>query len=118
MKQMWKVTFAVVCALLLSGVVYGQKLPDGKGKAELIRGCTDCHSANLVVQKRRTPEDWKKVVNDMAARGSQSTPKDIENIIRYLNTNFGIKKADPTAAPQSTATQSASPSASGKAAKH
>jgi hypothetical protein len=113
MKQIWKVTFGVVCALLLSTAAYGQKLPDGKGKAELIRGCTDCHSTNLVVQKRRTPEDWKKVVNDMAARGSQSTPKDIDNIIRYLNTNFGIKKAGPTAAPQS-----ASPSASGAAAKH
>lgn len=99
MKQKWKITFAAVCALFLAGAVYGQNLPNGKGKAELIRGCTDCHSANLVVRKRRTPEDWKKIVDDMAARGSQSTPQDIDNIVRYLSTNFGIKK---TAATQST----------------
>jgi hypothetical protein len=115
MNQKWIVTFGAACALLLSGAVYGQnqKLPDGKGKAELIRGCTDCHSVNLVVQKKRTPEDWRKVVNDMAARTSESTPKDVDNIIRYLNTNFGIKKTGTTAA-----TQSAPPSSSGAAAKH
>lgn len=107
MNQKWKMTLGALCALLLSPAVYGQKLPDGKGKAELIQGCTDCHSANLVVQKRRTPEDWKKVVDDMAARGSDSTPKDIDNIVRYLSTNFGIKETGATAA-----TQSATPSPS------
>ena len=114
MNQNLKLALGTLCALFLAGAAYGQNhnLPDGKGKAELIRGCTDCHSANLVVQKRRTPEDWRKVVNDMAARTSESTPKDVDNIVRYLNTNFGIKKTGTTAAPQST-----SPSASGAAAK-
>ena len=109
MNQKWKVTLGALCALFLAGTAYGQNrnLPDGKGKAELIRGCTDCHSAALIVQKRRTPDDWKKVVDDMAARTSESTPKDVDNIVRYLNTNFGIKKTGTTAA-----TQSANPSAS------
>ena len=103
MKQNWKMTFGVVCALCLSGAVYGQNqnLPNGKGKAELISGCTDCHSTDMIIQKRRTAEDWKKVVNDMASRGSDATPKDIDSIVRYLSTNFGIKKAGTTAATKS-----------------
>ncbi len=109
MNQILKPTLGALCALFLASAAYGQNhnLPDGKGKAELIRGCTDCHSANLVVQKRRTPEDWKKVVDDMAARTSDNSPKDVDNVLRYLNTNFGIKKTGTTAAPQS-ATPSAS----------
>lgn len=110
MKPKWRVAFAVVCALCLSGAVYGQKLPDGKGKAELISGCTLCHGTGMIIQKRRTPQDWKKVVDDMAARGSGSTPADIDNIVRYLSTNFGIKK-DGTP----PATKSADPSASAPA---
>lgn len=112
MRQNWKLTFGVVCALCLSGAVYAQNqnLPNGKGKAELISGCTDCHGTDMIIQKRRTPEDWKKVVNDMAARGSDATPKDIDNIIRYLSTNFGVKKTGTTAE-----TQSATPSASAPA---
>ena len=112
MNQKWKVAFAAACVLLLSGAAYGQnqKLPDGKGKAELIRGCTDCHGTDLIVQKKRTPEDWKKVVDDMAARGSDATPKDINNIIRYLSTNFAIKNT--------AATQPATPSTSKAAARH
>lgn len=115
MNQKSKLVLGAACALFLTCAAYGQnqKLPDGKGKAELIRGCTDCHSVNLVVQKRRTPEDWKKVVDDMAARTSENTPKDVDNILRYLNTNFGIKKTGTTAAPQS-----ANPSASGASSRH
>jgi len=102
MNHNLKLILAATCAFLLARAAYGQNhnLPDGKGKAELIRGCTDCHSANLVVQKRRTPEDWKKVVDDMAARTSDNSPKDVENILRYLNANFGIQKTGTTAAPQ------------------
>ncbi|HET8637071.1 MAG TPA: hypothetical protein VFL96_09505 [Acidobacteriaceae bacterium] len=114
MNQIWKMTSGVVCALFLSSAVYAQNhnLPDGKGKAELIRGCTDCHSVNLVVQKRRTPEDWKKVVDDMAARTSENSPKDVKNILRYLNANFGLKNTGTAAAPQC-----ATPSPSGAAPK-
>lgn len=109
MKQKWKVTFGVVCALCLSGAVYGQnqKLPDGKGKAELIHGCTDCHGTDMIIQKRRTPEDWRNVVNDMAARGSDATPADIETIVRYLSINFGVKKM-ATATTQSVSGAAAS----------
>ena len=104
MNHNLKLILAALCALFLVGAAYGQNhhLPDGKGKAELIRGCTDCHSANLVVQKRRTPEDWKKVVDDMAARTSENSPKDVDNILRYLDTNFGLKKT-AGAAPQCSA---------------
>lgn len=111
MKQKWKVTFGLVCALCLSGAVYGQNqnLPDGKGKAELIRGCTDCHGTDMIIQKRRTPEDWRKTVDDMAARGSEATPKDLDNIVRYLSTNFGIKKTGTAAAPQSATPSTSAP---------
>lgn len=99
MNQKWKVTLSVVCVLCLSGAVHGQKLPDGKGKAELVHDCTDCHGTDMIIQKRRTPEDWKKVVDDMAARGSNATPKDIDNIIRYLSTDFGVKATNAGSTP-------------------
>lgn len=102
-QQRWKILCVAICALCLAGAAWGQTLPDGKGKAELIHGCTDCHGTDLIVQKRRSPADWEKEVNDMAARGSESTPEDIANIIHYLSTNFGLKKAGTTAtAPSAT----------------
>lgn len=110
MKKAWKMALASACLFLLATAAYAQKLPDGKGKAELISGCTACHGTAMIVQKRRTPQDWKKVVNDMAARGSDSTPQDINNIIRYLSTNFGIKQTGTTAAPQSATPPSSTPS--------
>lgn len=108
MDQRWKVTFAALCALFLPGAACAQKvhLPDGKGKAELIRGCTACHGTDLIVRVRKTPEDWKKTVDEMAARGVDATDEDLANIVRYLSTNFGVNKAGT-----GSATQPAAPSA-------
>ena len=53
MNHNLKLILAVLCALFLTGAAYGQnhKLPDGKGKAELIRGCTDCHTPHNLIGK-------------------------------------------------------------------
>jgi hypothetical protein len=107
MDQRWKVTFGALCVLLLSRAVSAQKvnLPDGKGKAELIHNCTACHNTDLVVRVKKTPEDWKKTVYEMADRGVDASDEELDTIVRYLSTNFGIAKST------ATATHAATPSA-------
>lgn len=100
-----------MCASCLLGAAWGQSLPAGKGKAELMRTCTACHGTDVIVQKRRTLKEWRKTVDDMVARGAEGTPQDIDNIVRYLSTNFGVEKTG-TAPTMPVAT----PSASGPAA--
>jgi mono/diheme cytochrome c family protein len=85
---------------------FGQALPDGKGKAEFVHNCTACHRADMVTAVKKTPEDWRKSVDDMAARGTDGTKEDLDNVVLYLDTYFALKKPD-----QAEAKQSASPSA-------
>jgi Quinohemoprotein amine dehydrogenase A, alpha subunit, haem binding len=100
MNQRWKAMTGVVCVLSLTGAVFAQKqtLPDGKGKAELIHSCTACHDTNLVVRVKKTPEDWKKTVYEMADRGVDASDEELDTIVRYLSTNFGLEKSTATAA--------------------
>jgi mono/diheme cytochrome c family protein len=93
---------ALACGLYLSKEAFGQTLPDGKGKVEFVHNCTACHTAKLVTRVKKTPEDWRKSVDEMAARGTDGSKEDLDNVVVYLVTNYGTDQAGPTAATQST----------------
>lgn len=79
----------------------GQSLPEGKGKAEFVHNCTACHGADMVTAVKKTPEDWRKSVDEMAARGTDGTKEDLDNVVLYLDTFFA-KKPGPADAKPST----------------
>ncbi len=99
---------ALWCGLCLSQAAFGETLPDGKGKAEFVHNCTACHRADMVTRVKKTPDDWRKSVDEMAARGTDGTKEDLDNVVLYLDTNYAIDKPGQAAvAPSSTSTGSA-----------
>jgi putative heme-binding domain-containing protein len=91
------------CALYLTNAAFGQTLPDGKGKEEFIHNCTACHSVKLVTRNKKTPEEWKKNVFDMAARGTDGTKEDLDNVVLYMVTNYATDQPGSAAVtPSST----------------
>ena len=101
-----------LCGLFPSNQAFGQALPDGKGKAEFVHNCTACHDTDMVLAVKKTPEDWRKSVYEMADRGSDGTKEDLDNVVRYLDKYFALDKTVPADAKQSTT----SPSTSGASA--
>ncbi len=99
---------AFLCGLCLASAAFAQNLPDGAGKAEFIHNCLDCHSAGMVLRAKKTPDEWRKNVDDMAARGSDGSKEDIDKVVLYLDTYFAMGKSGPAAATPSTAPSSAS----------
>jgi putative heme-binding domain-containing protein len=99
-------TRALLYGLCLSSAAFAQNLPDGKGKAEFIHNCLDCHSAGMVLRAKKTPDEWRKNVDDMAARGSDGSKEDIDKVVLYLDTYFATDKSGPAAATPSTSPSS------------
>ena len=91
-------TAGVLTAVLaLSIVAAGQNapppqtpdsLPDGPGKAELIKVCGECHEATKATAKRLTREGWAGIIDDMVKGGAQGTDKELAAILDYLSKNF------------------------------
>jgi cytochrome c2 len=106
MDQKTKLVFGVACAFLcglsFSNRAFGQALPDGKGKAEFIHNCTACHRADMVIAVKKTPEDWRKSVDEMAARGTDGTKEDLDNVVLYLDKYYALEKHGAADAKQST----------------
>ena len=86
---------ALLCWLSMEGTGLAQNLPDGAGKAEFTHNCLDCHSAGMVLRAKKTPEDWRKNVDDMAARGSDGSKEDIDKVYLYLVKNFSTETPGP-----------------------
>ena len=94
---------AILCGLCLSIAASAQKnLPDGAGKAEFIHNCLDCHSAGMVLRAKKTPDEWRKNVDDMAARGSDGSKEDIDKVVLYLDKYFATDSTGSAATTQST----------------
>ncbi len=106
LKLLFAATGVLICGLCLSGEAFGQALPDGKGKAEFIHNCTACHRADMVTRLKKTPEEWRKSVDDMAARGTDGTREDLDNVVLYLVTNYGTGDSSSAATAQSAAPSS------------
>src|ERR1700691_3420338 len=75
--------------LILLFATLAQDLPDGPGKAEVLKLCRDCHDLDTVTMENRTKDGWKKTVAKMGERGAEGTDEQFEAVIQYLSKNFG-----------------------------
>jgi type 1 glutamine amidotransferase len=66
-------------------------LPEGPGKAAVVKICGECHTVEEAVSKRASERDWKDVIDLMVDRGATGSPEEFKTILAYLAKNFGPK---------------------------
>src|SRR5260221_13631104 len=64
------------------------RFPDTTGKAALLKVCSNCHSAESVVQSFRTRQEWSDVVDQMSRYGAEASDQEFEQILSYLVQHF------------------------------
>jgi competence protein ComEA len=60
------------------------RFPEATGKAALLKVCSNCHTAESVVQSLRTRQEWSDVVDQMARFGAEANDQEFEQILAYL----------------------------------
>jgi competence protein ComEA len=60
------------------------QLPDGPGKATVMRLCSKCHGAQIVLGRQHSEEGWGAIVADMAQRGMEATDDEMYEVVQYL----------------------------------
>src|SRR6266480_2637706 len=83
----------VSAALLCSALpVWGQDLPEGKGREILIAKCNSCHTFVSRVGAGYTAEGWNTVFRMMMNHGIPLSADEIATLTPYLVKNFGEKQ--------------------------
>lgn len=83
---------AAALAALFPAVAQQQQspsLPPGEGRAVVAQACTLCHGLNTVLQLRQGADGWRSIVDYMVLHGAQLTPRQADQAVEYLATNFG-----------------------------
>ena len=68
-----------------------QVLPEGPGRAILVRSCFQCHAVDLVVQSRKAEREWKDTVARMVGHGANITSQEQEVLLKYATEHFGAE---------------------------
>jgi len=87
-------------------------LPEGAGKAIVLKNCQDCHTLKILPKTHKSAADWKDTVQTMIDNGADVPADKIDTLVQYLAKNFGPHSAPASAdaqAPPAAAT--AAPSA-------
>jgi competence protein ComEA len=67
-------------------------LPDGPGKDTFVRVCSKCHSTDIPAAQHKSADDWTNTLIDMRNKGAEASDEEMEQILKYLVTNFGPVK--------------------------
>jgi len=71
-------------------------LPEGAGKAIVLKNCQDCHTLKILPKTHKSAADWKDVVLTMIDNGADVPPDKIDTLFQYLAKNFGPQSAPAT----------------------
>jgi DNA uptake protein ComE-like DNA-binding protein len=85
---------AGLLALHFAGAMFAQELPPGKAKPLVQRACTTCHELIIGSKQKMDRERWTVLVEDMVERGARLSEEETAEVVEYLATNFGAKKAE------------------------
>ena len=64
------------------------RFPETTGKAALLKVCSNCHTAESVVQSLRTRQEWSDVVDQMSRYGAETSDQEFDQILTYLVKHF------------------------------
>ena len=71
----------------------GRPLPDGPGKEETQKLCSQCHELERSISLYQDREGWQKTIEKMMAFGMKGTDKELTAVVEYLAKNFPPKAA-------------------------
>ncbi len=77
-------------------------LRPGPGRDEFVKSCTQCHVLGMSTGKRRSPEEWGAVIQEMIGRGAQLDSDEAATIRKYLVANFSVTPSPTVAIAESS----------------
>lgn len=89
----------MIWGLVFTGTAQ-EDLPEGKGKETLEHTCTECHGLDKVVDKLRSPKQWRVIVTRMRAAGATMTDSEFSALLDYLVEYFGDESAEKDPQPE------------------
>jgi competence protein ComEA len=80
------------------------RFPETTGKSAFLKICSNCHTADSVVQSLKTRQEWSDVIDQMAHFGAEASEQEFDQILAYLVKHFSPIKVNTATATDLEAT--------------
>jgi competence protein ComEA len=81
----------VAILAIFAGAAWAQ-LPDGPGKVETEKICSQCHELARSISLRQDRAGWETTVNKMAGLGATASDAELKSITDYLAAHFAAEE--------------------------
>lgn len=81
-------TLLAVTNWLPSSASQTRPMPDGPGKAETQKLCSNCHELDKSLSLKQDRAGWQRTVEKMLASGLKASDADINTVLDYLTRNY------------------------------
>jgi hypothetical protein len=82
------VSFFLVFASIIAACTSGNITQGGETYLIIEQKCSRCHSPQHVYAKKRTEDEWKRLMHGMKMRGLVVTPAEEQEIMNVLKENL------------------------------
>lgn len=76
-----------ISAAMVAAAAFGQ-LPDGPGKAETQKVCSQCHELERSLSLRQDRAGWQATINKMVDLGAKASDAEIASVLEYLSSHY------------------------------
>ena len=86
--------FTPACLLVTLGLATGSvwaQMPEGPGREEIQKLCSDCHELERSISLRQDRDGWKTAINKMIGLGVQGTEPEFSVVLDYLSTHYAAE---------------------------
>src|SRR4051794_14490958 len=73
---------------LAAAAACAQDLPEGTGREQTVKMCSQCHELARSISLRQDRDGWTTTISKMAAYGMKGTQHDIEMVLDYLSKTY------------------------------
>ncbi len=85
---MARIEFKLCAGVLTIACCAWAQLPEGPGKVEVEKICTQCHELQRAISLHQDYDGWAGTVGKMISLGAQGTNKDFLLVVDYLAKNY------------------------------
>ncbi len=88
MRSVSPSSIRLVFALALCAAPAAAQLPDGPGRAETEKICSQCHELARSVSLRQDRAGWQATMDKMVTLGAKGTDKEFQAVVDYLAAHY------------------------------
>src|ERR1041385_5803511 len=79
---------SILFSFVIAGMSLRAQMPEGPGRAEVQKLCSECHELERSISLRQDRDGWKATINKMVSFGMQGTDRDFSLVLEYLSANY------------------------------